>query len=239
MIWPEYLVHPIMQFWFLFVLFLIYLGYYVLHRIGLGSLGAFGIFTAFWSTRGWLGLGGWWPIYSTRNHGFFFAVLGALMTHYGWTGRIGRASSAGLALVSALGYGAVAAAVGRSPGTGLNSILRDMAIALCGITAWVGDLAILLSRTRGVDFVRVMGVHSLGAPLPIRIRRPVCRIAFVRGFSIHNIAVHVTIGTAGGMVPACALSRLCRRYHAEFLFRLPARAEQPENSRSTIDTSSQ
>ena len=67
------LAHPNMQFWFLYVLFLIYLGYYVLHRTGLGPLGALGVFTAFWSTQGWVDLGGWWPINATRIHGIYFA----------------------------------------------------------------------------------------------------------------------------------------------------------------------
>lgn len=220
------LVYPIMQFWFLYVLFLIYVGYYVLHRIGLGPLGAFGVFTAFWATQGWLDLAGWWPINLARIHGVFFA-LGALMTHYGWTGRIGRASSAALAVVSALGYGAVAAAVARPLGYGLNSV-SEPAIALCGITASVA-LAILLSRMRGVDFVRVMGVHSLEIYVAHTIASSGLRIALVKGFAIRNIAVHVTIGTAGGIALPVLLSRLCQRYHAEFLFRLPA---QPSNQKA-------
>ena len=230
------LVYPIMQFWFLYVLFLIYLGYYVLHRIGLGPLGAFGVFTAFWLTQGWLDLGSWWPINSTRIHGVFFA-LGALMTYYGCTGRVGRASSAALALVSALGYGAVATAVARPSGGGLNFV-SEPAITLCGITASVA-LAILLSRMPSVDFVRVMGVHSLEIYVAHTIASAALRIALVKGFSIHNIPMHVTIGTAGGIALPLLLSGLCRRYHAEFLFRLPARAEQPDERRSAIDTSSQ
>ena len=229
-------VCPTMQFWFLYVLLLIYIGYYVLHWIGLGPLGAFGVFTALWSTQGWLDLGNWWPINLTRIHGVYFA-LGALATRYGWTGRAGRAPSAALALMPALGYGAVAIAVVRPPGDGLNFISWP-AIALCGITASVA-LTVLLSRVRGLDFVRVMGVHSLEIYVAHTIASAGLRIAIVKGFSIHNIAAHVTIGTAGGIILPVLLSRFCWRCHAEFLFRLPARAEHPENRRSEIDASPQ
>jgi len=230
------LVYPVMQFWFLYVLLLIYLGYYVLRRIGLGPLGTFGVFAAFWATQGWVGLGGWWPINLSRIHGIYFA-MGALVTRYGWTGRVGQAPSATLALFSALGYGAVAAAVARPPGDSLDSV-SGLTIALCGITASVA-LAVLLSRMRGVDFVRVMGVYSLEIFVAHTIVSAGLRIALVKGFSIHNTAAHVAIGTIGGIALPELLSRLCRRYHAEFLFRLPARTEPPENSRSAIDSTSQ
>ena len=156
--------------------------------------------------------------------------LGALLTRYGWTGRVGRAPSAALALVPVLGYGAVAAAVARPPGDGLSSI-SGPAFALCGITASVA-LAVLLSRVRGSDFVRVMGIHSLEIYVAHTIASAGLRIALVKGLSSHNIAAHVAIGTAGGIALPVLLSRLCRRHHAGFLFRFPARAERPENRRS-------
>ena len=225
-------VNPVMQFWFLYVLFLIYAGYYVLHRVGLGPLGAFGVFIAFWSTQGWLDLSGWLPINATRFFCVYFA-LGALVTRYGWTARVGRAPSAAMSLVSALAYGAVAAAVARPPGDSLPSLhfVSELAIAVCGITASVA-LAVLLSRMRGADFVRMMGVRSLEIYVAHTIASAGLRITLVKAFSTHNIAAHVIIGTVGGIVLPMLLSRLCQRYHADFLFRLQARTEQGENRRS-------
>jgi fucose 4-O-acetylase-like acetyltransferase len=227
------LVYPIMQFWFLYTLLLLHIGNYVLHRLGLVALGAFGVFTAFWSTQGRLDLGGWEPIETARIYGIYFA-FGLLSTRYGWTERVGRAPSAALALVSALGFGAVAAAVVRPSGDGFNFV-SYLAIALCGIAASVA-LAILLSRCRGMDFVRVIGVHSLEIYVAHTIASAGVRIVLVKGLSIHNIVAHVASGTFGGIVLPLLLSQFCRSYHADFLFRLPARPGEPEIRRADIDT---
>jgi fucose 4-O-acetylase-like acetyltransferase len=215
------LVFPVMQFWFLYALFLIYLGYYVLHRIGLGPVGVAGLFGAFWLTQGYVELGGWWPINATRIYGIYFA-LGLLLTRYGWTEWVGHLHAAALASVVALGYGAVACAVIYLPGTGasLNSI-SALAVALCGGAASVA-LAVLLSRMRGLDLFRVMGVCSLEIYVAHTIASAGVRIILVRVLSIESTSAHVVIGTAAGIALPILLSRLCGRFHAEFLFRLRA-----------------
>jgi len=226
--------YPIMQFWFLYVLFLIYGAYYVLRRVGLGPLGAFAAFVAFWASQGWLDLGEWWPINSTRANGIYFA-LGVLVARYGWTGWIGRAPSAALGLLIALGYGAVAGAVAGLPGGDLDDVLKPI-VALCGIAASVA-LAALMSRVRTLDFVRVMGVHSLEIYVAHTIVSAGLRIALIKGISTRDIATHVVVGTIGGVILPLLLSLLCQRYHAEFLFRLPSRPSPSEKSRPEVQAS--
>jgi peptidoglycan/LPS O-acetylase OafA/YrhL len=181
-----------------------------------------------------LELASWWPIELVRIHGAYFA-LGALATRYGWTGRVGRSPSATLALMVVLGYGAVAAAVVRPPGDGLHLVSRS-AVALCGIAASVA-IAVTLSRARALDFVRVMGVHSLEIYVAHTIASAGLRIALVEGLAIHNVATHVAVGTVGGVVLPVLLSRLCQRFHAELFSRLPGRADLPENRWFEIEAS--
>jgi fucose 4-O-acetylase-like acetyltransferase len=214
--------YPIMQFWFLYVLFFVYIAYYALRRVGVGPLGAFAAFVAFWASQGWLDLGPWWPINATRANGIYFA-LGAFAARCGWTERIGRAPAPALGLLLALGYGAVAAAVAGFPGdAGAFDHVMKLVVAVCGIVASVA-LAALMSRVRALDFVRVMGVHSLEIYVAHTIVSAGLRILLVKGFSIRDVTAHVAIGTVGGILFPLLLSLFCRRYHAEFLFRLPAR----------------
>jgi fucose 4-O-acetylase-like acetyltransferase len=222
------LAYPIMQFWFLYVLFLIYVIYYMLRRAGLGPPGAFAAFVAFWATQGWLGLGSWWPINATRANGIYFA-LGTLAARYGWTDWIGRAPSATLGLLAVLGYAAVAAAVAGPRGVEFEYVLTPAA-ALCGMAASAA-LAALMSRVRALDFVRVMGVHSLEIYVAHTIVSAGLRIALIKGFSIRDVATHIVVGTTGGIVLPFLLSLLCRRYHAEILFRLPSRTTPSEAGR--------
>jgi uncharacterized membrane protein YcfT len=125
-------------------------------------------------------------------------------------------------LLLALGYGAVAAAVVAGlPGGAFDYVLKS-AVAVCGIVASIA-LAALMSRVRALDFVRVMGVHSLEIYVAHTIVSAGLRIALIKGFSTRDVATHVAVGTIGGVVLPLLLSLFCRRYHAEFLFRLPAR----------------
>jgi fucose 4-O-acetylase-like acetyltransferase len=212
------LINPIMQFWFLYALFLIGLIYYFLRRCGLGALGTLSAFAVFWSTQRLISLGPWFPLSAARNDGIYFA-LGSVINHHGGAERLERAPSTALALIVALGYGIVAASVAWPRE---EVLLLGFAVAVCGIAASVA-LGVLLSRVGRLGFVRVLGTYSLEIYVAHTIASAGLRIVLQKVLKVHDVSAHVAIGTVGGIVLPLILGLLCRRYHADFLFRFPQR----------------
>ena len=210
------LIDPIMQFWFLYALFLISLIYYFLRRCGLGPLAALAIFALFWSTQGWVSLGTWLPLNATRTNGLYYA-LGCVMGRHGWIERFERASMTPMLLTALLGYGVVTVGVAQPLPPNLPLILI---LALCGISASIA-LAVLLTRTRDTEFIRVLGVYSLEIYVAHTIASAGIRIALQKVLKVQDATTHLVIGTVGGLLLPAVLGLLCRRYHAEFLFRFP------------------
>jgi fucose 4-O-acetylase-like acetyltransferase len=208
------LADPIMQFWFLYALFLISLMYYTLRRCGLGPLGVLTVFTAFWSTQGWLSLGTYAPLYTVRWYGIYYA-LGPVLKRSGVADGVGRAPVTALASASVLGYGVVTLSAARPQ----VNLPLSLAVALCGIAASVA-LAVLLSRAGGMDFIRVLGTYSLEIYVAHTIASAGLRIALQKVLRVQDVTTHILFGTIGGLALPVILGRLCRRYHAEFLFRL-------------------
>jgi uncharacterized membrane protein YcfT len=211
------LIEPIMQFWFLYALFLIALIYYGLRRCRLRPPWALMAFAAFWATQGWLPLGTWTPPYQARRHGIYYA-LGAVAGDRDWIVRIGRCPAPSLALTVALGYGIVTMSVlGYLGRPGLPT---DLAVTLSGIAASVA-LAVLCDRTAVSGAVRVMGIYSLEIYVVHTIASAGIRIALQKALKVEGPAIHVALGTIGGIVLPLALARFSRRHRAEFLFRPP------------------
>ena len=210
----EILVKPIQQFWFLYALFWISVLYYVVRRCGVTPLGVLAFFTAFWSTIGWMPLGPW-GAYLIRANGVYVA-LGSVLNARGWIERAARAPMTTLIMATAFGYGIVTASVGQH---WADSPIAHLLVALCGIAASLA-LSILLSRTRGLDFIRILGVNSLEIYVAHTIFTASIRILLHNVLRIQNISTLVATGTVTGIVLPLVLSWLCRRYHAEFVFRL-------------------
>jgi uncharacterized membrane protein YcfT len=99
------------------------------------------------------------------------------------------------------------------------------AITLCGIAASVA-LAVLLSRAGSFDFVRVLGTYSLEIYVAHTIASASIRIALQKVLKVQDVTAHLAIGTIGGIVFPLLLAVLCRRFHAEFLFRFPKKADR-------------
>jgi fucose 4-O-acetylase-like acetyltransferase len=216
------LINPIMQFWFLYALFLVGLIYHILRRCGLGPLGALSAFAAFCSTQRWVSLGPWFPLSAARNHGIYYA-LGSVINHHGGAERLDRAPTTALALIVTLGYGIVAASVCWARE---DALLLGFAVTLCGIAASVA-LAVLLSHAGSLGFVLVLGNNSLEIYVAHTIASAGLRIALQKVLKVHDVTAHVVIGTVGGIVLPLILALLCRRCHAQFLFRFPQRGTVP------------
>ena len=220
------LFNPIMQFWFLYVLFLIGLAYYFLRRCGLRPLGVMAAFVVFWSSRKWVSLGQWWPLSVAANNGIYYALGAVINRDEGTMIGLERAPAMALAVIVSLGYGGVTAWAFRPQE---QMLLMALAVTICGIAASVA-LAILLSRASGFDFVRVLGIYSLEIYVAHTIVSAGLRIALQKVFKVEGVPAHVALGTIGGIVLPLMLAVLCRRYHVEFLFRLPRHRTRSHSS---------
>lgn len=210
---------PIMQFWFFYALFLIALGYYALRRLGFGSVGALAVFAVLWALQTRWSVTSWAPLRDAINHGVYY-TLGAVLAQRGAPDRLERASMAILASIVGLGYGAIAAWVSMERAT---TPWTTLALAMSGIFASAA-LAILLSRMTRLDLVRVLGVYSMEIYVAHTIASAGVRFLLQKALKIDDLTVHLTLGLLVGLVAPAILARLCRRFHAEFLFRLPRRA---------------
>ena len=146
-------------------------------------------------------------------------ALGSVVNRYLGIERLDRAGTATLILAATVGFGLVSAAV-------LNSYqeipLLKPVVACCGIAASVA-LAILLSRIGGWEFVRVLGFYSLEIYVAHTIASAGIRILLQKALRLDGPALHIVVGTLGGIVLPLILVRLCQRFHTEWLFRMPRR----------------
>lgn len=219
------LVTPIMQFWFLYALFLIALGFHLLRRLGFGPAGSLAILAALWAARTRTPLTSWIPLRDAINYGVYYA-LGAVLSQYKAPDRLERTPAIILTLIAGLGFGAITAwtATGRAPNPWLIPVL-----ATSGIFASAA-LAVLLSRLAGFDFVRVLGVHSLEIYVAHTIASAGVRFGLQKLARTNDPALHLALGTLVGLIAPVILAVLCRRFGAEFLFRLPRRASRPASA---------
>jgi fucose 4-O-acetylase-like acetyltransferase len=215
------LVEPVQQFWFLYALFWISVIYYILRRSRLSPQWVLLIFAALrLSGNISLPLKLWVVIYFVKWFGIYVS-LGSVFNGYGWTERVNRAPAWKLALTAAVGYFVVTASLYRA-----SDVLGVAALStsLCGIAATLA-LAVLLSRAPGLDFVRVLGVYSLEIYVAHVIASAGARIVLQKIFQVQDVATHLVIGTVCGIVFPLMLTWLCRRFHADFLFRLSLRRQ--------------
>jgi fucose 4-O-acetylase-like acetyltransferase len=211
------LINPIMQFWFLYALFLMSLIYYFLRRCGLGPPGVLSIFSLFWASQLGTPVIPWFPLESARNQGLFYAT-GAVIDQQGGSERIDRARGWTLVAMVILGYGVVTASALRALEP---MMLLQLAITFCGIAGSVA-LSVILSRGDRLDFLRVMGVYSLEIYVAHTIFSAGLRIVLQKMLKVQDVSVHLLVGTVGGIVLPMILAWTCRRFQAEFLFRYPA-----------------
>ena len=74
-----------------------------------------------------------------------------------------------------------------------------------------------------MGIVRLLGEYSLEIYVAHTIASAGLRIALQKAFKVDVPAIHVAVGTVGGLALPLILGLLCRRFHAGFLFRFPRR----------------
>lgn len=219
------LVTPIMQFWFLYALLLIAFGFHLLRRLGFGPAASLAILAALWAAQTQTPLTSWIPLRDAINYGDYYA-LGAVLIQYKAPARLEGAPAIVPTLIAGLGFGVITiwTSIGRRPTPWLVPVL-----AMSGILASAA-LAVLLSRLAGFDFIRVLGVHSLEIYVAHTIASAGVRFALQKLAHTNDLSLHLALGTLVGLIAPVILAVLCRRFGADFLFRLPRRASRPASA---------
>jgi hypothetical protein len=78
-------------------------------------------------------------------------------------------------------------------------------------------------------FIRILGVYSLEIYVAHTIASAGIRIALQKGLKVQDVNVHIILGTVGGLLLPLILNSLCRRFHAEYVFRIPRRRSRMES----------
>lgn len=209
---------PAMQFWFLYVLFLLLVLYAVWRKVGgsreifIALAFALNISLAFGANYG-----PWGVVYQMWIY-IPYLALGVLVS------RLGLQEQAGLRGVPALigmacgGYAVITLAV-MIHAAGLVGFVVPLAVV--GIAASVA-FAGCLSRWSPASAIGTLGVLSLEIYVAHTIFSSCCRqLLLVAG--IHSPVLHVAGGMGAGLAGPVVLCVLFKRFNLQFLFSLPAK----------------
>lgn len=210
----DIIVRPVMQFWFLYALFIISLGYYALRRLGVGSMGTLALSIAFYYTQGVLGLIDWPPLHAARVNSPYYAI-GSALDRFNFVRRIESLRTSLHMLIAVIGYGIVAyGALFQQASLTLNLLL-----AISGSGASIA-FAVCLSRWRFTDAIRTLGLFSLEIYVAHTIASAGVRILLKSVAGIECATIHLILGVAAGLWGPVAMGWCCRRYGLTGLFRI-------------------
>jgi len=204
---------PVMQFWFLYTLFLVFMLFLVCHQLRMPSWGilALGVGLSWLSSTAIPPRG---EIHSLTIYFVYFAF--GLHFSDSLRREVGRAHP-----VSSLGAAVVAFAV-------LAFLAGRLATAwpLAVVAAVLGTTATLLvaratTAVPGLGFLRTWGSYSLQIYVAHSIVSAAVRIALHR-MGVQVPILHLVLGTAAGILAPIALARLAERIGFELLFCWPS-----------------
>lgn len=223
--WWRILYKPMMQFWFLYVLFFLSLAYYGLRRAGMTRLRVLLIALLLHYAHLYTDLPDAiadfrWVYHEFCKHGLYLAA-GAVFTRGLERFRIPFfASPPGVRLLAAsAGYAVIAACVA------LDWEKEPTLLAFIGIGASL-CLASVLATHRIVPFVEQWGLLSLQIYVAHTIVSAAMRSLLLHA-RIYEPLVHVVAQTAAGIYGPIALSLLCQRLRCEWVFALPRKSPEP------------
>lgn len=205
---------PIMQFWFLYALFLMLVLFALLVRAGASPAAVAAVAAALYVVPAFGSLGPWGPAYSVANFMVYFAagVVLAARVH-GWLDAVPRGAAA---VGAALGYALTAVGVAlHLDGTRATGPL----LAACGTTATV----LLAKALPGATRLREWGRLSLQIFVAHTLASAGVRMALERGLHVRWWPLHVAAGVGAGIVFPVLLARLVERAGAPWVFTWPAR----------------
>lgn len=207
---------PVMQFWFLWALFVAFMAAGVMHRLRMSPLAMLGFSLALYVLAQSVSLGPWGIVYSTINHLPYF-VFGALVAppvlreRDDSTTRLLAVAFGGFALVAAAAfYGWTDVALLKPP------------LGVVGVVASAAA-SILMARVRGMGFVADLGRRSLEIYLLHTLASAAVRVTLSRGLGVENAAIHMVVGTATGVLLPLALVVLVQKLGVRYVFSWPKR----------------
>lgn len=210
---------PVMQFWFLYALFLIVLFVHALRRLGLSYPQVALVTLVLEVATRFVSLGSWGVLYEAVHNAPYFAfgaALGPALLSRAPTLRPGRAFAA-----ASLGFAALAACIFAGLGP---AGLVGYALASLGIASAL-SLAIGLGRERWLEGIRTLGVHSLPIFVAHTLGSAFARIALRALFGVESAAVHLVAGVSAGLLLPVALAVACERLGFRYGFTWPAGSE--------------
>jgi len=209
---------PVMQFWFLYVLFLLLVFYAVWRKAGgprevfVALAFALNLSLAFGANYG-----SWGIIYQMWIY-IPYLALGVLVSRPGWLEYVGACGEPVLICLTTGGYSAIALAV-FFHAAGLAGLV--VPLATVGILASVA-LAGCLSRWRQAAGIGALGVLSL----EIFVAHTIFASSFrqlLLAEGIHNAGLHVAGGIAMGLAGPVILFAICKRFRFLFFLSFPAK----------------
>ncbi|MEO0541040.1 MAG: acyltransferase [Cyanobacteria bacterium P01_A01_bin.105] len=212
----QILYSPLMQFWFLYVLFLISIVAVLLRKLQVSVEVIFGLSSLLLASLLIdLNLGPWGVLYMVRVYSLYFAA-GAVCGKWRVLPRLARLGVRGLAQGTFLGFGVVTLAV-------LFKVASVPVLAALWATAGIFStllLAMYLDRTHHLPFVRFWGQRSLEIYLAHTIFSAAAATLVHRLLGPSYLALEVMVSLVAGMAGPVVLYRFCQRWRLMFLFRL-------------------
>ena len=208
---PAILWQPIMQFWFLYALFVSFVVYGVLVRAGLGPRAVFAVAAALYLVPRFGSLGSWGVAYSVANHMIYFAagLLVAGRVH-GWLERLsGMSALSAAAGALALMTAGVVAGLDREP-------LVKPALATLGVAA----TALIAHRCESAT-LSDLGRLSLQIYVAHTLASAGMRIALARTLHVTTPWIHVPVGLVAGLALPLLLAALLERAGVRYAFTWP------------------
>ena len=210
---------PVMQFWFLYVLFLLLVLYAAWRKAGgswkwfIALAFALNISLAFGANYG-----PWGVIYQMWLY-LPYLALGVLFSGLGKLDKVEACSVPALAGLALGGYFVIAAAV-YLHASGLAACI--VPLAAVGIFASVA-LSGCLVRWRPAAGIAMLGVLSL----EIFVAHTIFASSFrqmLLAVGVHSAVLHLAVGVGIGLAGPVILHAFCKRFHMLFLFSLPMKS---------------
>jgi len=213
---------PILEFWFLYVLFLISLFYVLLRHLKV-SIGLFFIISVLLYTVPILGIniGSWGVIYLVCSNLVYFA-LGALVQERNILFYLEKARPLFLIITSLLGFLIIAFA---SYFNLLKINYLTVFFAFIGIAASV-FLAKYLEQFARSKFLKNWGFLSLQIYVAHTIFAALTRIILRKVFHINDLTINLFLGTLIGIYGPIILYNLCSKLNFDYAFVWPSSKEK-------------
>lgn len=206
---------PVMQFWFLYVLFVGTVLFVGLRKAGVSLLALTGIAALLYLTRLLdVQIGTWSVFYLFRTY-FIFFVLGALCTRYEVLALVDRVRPAIAGAVAVAGFAIV------TVWTAVEAPqVFDLPVALVGSFATI-LVARLIAEGRAANLFTLFGLASFEIYVAHTMFSGAMRVALERVVGVTTAAPQLLFGVMIGIAGPLALRWFAQRMNAPWIFRAP------------------